>query len=74
MKPNYQINNQVNNLMAWQNNKFSPPVIINIRLTEKCNLKCKFCWRRSKERLQQGNYGNPLSEERILNIRINEKI
>lgn len=55
-------------LAKWARGEPQPPVRIDLEPTLACNLKCKFCWQRSKERLEQCNYSNPLSENRILEL------
>jgi MoaA/NifB/PqqE/SkfB family radical SAM enzyme len=58
----------VRRLAKWVKGNPQPPVRIDLEPTLSCNLKCKFCWQRSEERIRQCNYSNPLSEERILEI------
>lgn len=69
LKMNEKIRNEViKRITQWTQGKPQPPVRIDLEPTLSCNLKCKFCWQRSKERLRQCDYSNPLSEKRILKI------
>lgn len=58
----------VRRLVKWAEGEPQPPIRIDLEPTLSCNLKCKFCWQRSENRLKQCDYSNPLSEERILRI------
>ena len=55
-------------IAGWIEGNPQPPIRIDLEPTLSCNLKCKFCWQRSEERLNQCNYSNPLIEKRILEI------
>ena len=59
---------KIRRLARWAKGEPQAPVRIDLEPTLACNLKCRFCWQRSEERLKQCNYSNPLSEERILEI------
>jgi len=58
----------IRRIISWADGKPQPPIRIDLEPTFSCNLKCKFCWQRSKERLKQCDYSRPLSENRILEI------
>ena len=58
----------IKRLVQWAKEKPQPPIRIDLEPTLSCNLKCKFCWQRSEERIRQCNYSNPLSEERMLQL------
>jgi MoaA/NifB/PqqE/SkfB family radical SAM enzyme len=59
---------KIRRLARWAKGEPQPPVRIDLEPTLACNLKCKFCWQRSEDRLNQCNYSNPLTEKRILEI------
>ena len=58
----------VKRLARWATGIPQPPIRIDLEPTKSCNLQCKFCWQRSRNRVEACNYSNPLSEERILEI------
>lgn len=58
----------IKRIIKWAKGEPQPPIRIDLEPTLSCNLKCKFCWQRSEERLRQCNYSNPLIEQRILEI------
>jgi len=58
----------ISRLARWAKSEPQPPIRIDLEPTLSCNLKCKFCWQRSEERLRQCNYNNPLTEERMLKL------
>jgi len=58
----------IKRLAKWAKGKPQAPVRIDLEPTLSCNLKCKFCWQRSEERLRQCNYSYPLTEERMLKL------
>lgn len=58
----------IKRIIKWAKGEPQPPIRIDLEPTLSCNLKCKFCWQRSEERLRQCNYNNPLTEKRILKI------
>jgi MoaA/NifB/PqqE/SkfB family radical SAM enzyme len=59
---------KIRRIAGWAQGNPQPPIRIDLEPTLNCNLKCKFCWQRSIERLKQCNYANPLSEERMLTL------
>lgn len=64
-----EINKEViRRLAKWVKGEPQPPIRIDLEPTLSCNLKCKFCWQRSENRLRQCNYSSPLTEKRILKI------
>lgn len=58
----------VNNLYRWHQGQRAGPVKIDLEPTASCSLNCKFCWQRSKERLERCSYERLLSEDRLLGI------
>lgn len=59
---------KIHRLSKWLKGEKSGPVKIDIEPTHTCNLKCKFCWTQSKERLSSCQYDTLLSKKRILEI------
>lgn len=55
-------------LILWSKGKIAPPLHIDLEPTSSCNLKCIFCWTRSKERLENCQYQRKLSNKRLLEI------
>ncbi len=58
----------IKRIAKWAKGEPQPPIRIDLEPTLSCNLKCKFCWQRSKDRLNQCDYSNPLTKKRILEI------
>jgi len=61
-------NEKIKRLRQWIKCKPAPPVRIDIEPTSTCNLNCKFCWTRSKERVAKCSYSNLLPDKRFLEI------
>ena len=59
----------VERLNMWFEGKKASPLHIDIEPTSSCNLKCKFCWTRSKERVKNCRY-----ERRLTNITPLERV
>lgn len=59
---------KVKRLAQWMKGEKAGPVKIDLEPTNTCNLRCRFCWTRSDERLSNCQYDNLLSDERILEI------
>jgi MoaA/NifB/PqqE/SkfB family radical SAM enzyme len=59
---------KVNRLLRWVRGGRAPPVRIDLEPTSTCNLRCRFCWTRSAKRFGSRQYGNLLSDERIVEI------
>jgi len=55
-------------LIKWSKGKPQGPISIHLDPTNKCNIKCKFCWQRSHERMGLVDIKNELSEEKLLQI------
>jgi len=55
-------------LVAWYKGKKAGPLRIDIEPTSTCNLKCRFCWTRSEERLRSCQYQRTLTDKRLLEI------
>ncbi len=62
----YQI--KINRLSEWMKTGRAGPVKIDIEPTNTCNLNCKFCWTQSRDRLNNCQYDEILTAERILSI------
>lgn len=58
-------------LKMWSEGKEAPPLHIDIEPTSSCNLRCKFCWTRSKERVKNCQYLRTLTNKKLLEI-VNE--
>ncbi len=58
----------VRRLAKWASGNPQPPIRIDLEPLFGCNLECKFCWQRSRERVDACDYSNPLNENRILEI------
>jgi MoaA/NifB/PqqE/SkfB family radical SAM enzyme len=58
----------VERLKMWFNGKNAPPLHIDIEPTSSCNLKCRFCWTRSEERVKSCQYQRKLTNKRLLEI------
>ncbi|MFH1850427.1 MAG: radical SAM protein [archaeon] len=59
---------RIKRLARWAGGERAGPVKIDFEPTHSCNLKCKFCWQRSEDRLKITNYSRALTEERLLQI------
>jgi MoaA/NifB/PqqE/SkfB family radical SAM enzyme len=55
-------------LKMWGEGKEAPPLHIDIEPTSSCNLKCRFCWTRSKERVKNCQYQRTLTNKKLLEI------
>lgn len=56
------------NLVKWSEGEAQGPTSIHIDPTNRCNLKCRFCWQRSHERFGWLDIKNELPEKRLLEI------
>ncbi|MFB6088230.1 MAG: radical SAM/SPASM domain-containing protein [Candidatus Aenigmatarchaeota archaeon] len=63
-----QYKTKLERLRKWKEGKPQGPISIHLDMTNRCNLKCKFCWQRSHERKGWINYENELSEEKLLDL------
>ena len=59
---------KIRRLTNWAKGEPQGPISIHIDPTNKCNLKCNFCWQRSHERMGLVDLKNELSEEKLLQI------
>jgi len=59
---------RVNRILQWSKGKKQGPLSIHLDISNRCNLKCRFCWQRSHERIGLVDYSNELSEEKLLSI------
>jgi MoaA/NifB/PqqE/SkfB family radical SAM enzyme len=55
----------VQRLISWSKNDRKGPVFLQINPTDRCNLKCIFCWQRDISRV---SYENEISDARYLEI------
>ncbi len=58
----------IKRLLAWAKGNPQGPLSIHIDPTNKCNLKCKFCWQRSHERLGWIKYDEELSDQKLKSL------
>jgi MoaA/NifB/PqqE/SkfB family radical SAM enzyme len=55
-------------LIEWSKGNPQGPISIHIDPTNRCNLKCRFCWQRSHERFGWLDIKHELSEKKLLEI------
>lgn len=55
-------------LLEWSKDNPQGPISIHLDPTNRCNLKCRFCWQRSHERFGWLDTSNELSEKKLLSI------
>jgi len=55
-------------LIEWSKENPQGPISIHIDPTNRCNLKCRFCWQRSHERFGWLDRKHELSEKKLLEI------
>jgi MoaA/NifB/PqqE/SkfB family radical SAM enzyme len=55
-------------LLEWSKGNLQGPISIHIDPTNRCNLKCRFCWQRSHERFGWLDRKHELSEKKLLEI------
>ncbi|MDI6826338.1 MAG: radical SAM protein [Candidatus Aenigmarchaeota archaeon] len=58
----------IKRLIEWSKGNPQGPISIHLDPTNRCNLKCRFCWQRSHERLGWIDRKNELSEKKLLSI------
>jgi len=58
----------VERLKMWYSGERAMPLHIDIEPTSSCNLKCRFCWTRSKERVGNCQYQRKLTNKRLFEI------
>lgn len=58
----------VERLRAWSKGAPQGPLSVHIDPSNRCNLKCKFCWQRSHERLGWLDTTHELSDEKLVSI------
>ena len=59
------MNEIIKRIKAWEAGQASGPVTIQLNPTDRCNLKCMFCWQRDESRV---NYENEMTEDRYLTL------
>lgn len=62
------IEEKIRRLLEWSKGNLQGPISIHLDPTNRCNLKCRFCWQRSHERFGWLDTSNELSEEKLLSI------
>jgi MoaA/NifB/PqqE/SkfB family radical SAM enzyme len=60
---------KVKRLIKWTKGEKVHPLTLELNITSRCNLKCRFCWLRSAN----SDYNNELSDEELIRI-VNEAI
>jgi MoaA/NifB/PqqE/SkfB family radical SAM enzyme len=60
---------KVKRLIKWTNEEKVSPLTLELNVTSRCNLKCRFCWLRSAN----SNYSKELNDEQLIRI-VNEAI
>jgi len=58
----------IRRLIEWSKGNLQGPVSIHLDPTNRCNLKCRFCWQRSHERFGWLDREHDLSEKKLLEI------
>jgi len=59
---------KIKRLISWSRDKPQGPISIHLDPTNRCNLKCRFCWQRSHERKGLVDLKNEVSEQKLLEI------
>lgn len=59
---------KIKHLVEWAKKNPQGPISIHLDPTNKCNLRCKFCWQRSHERMGLVDLKNELSEQKLLGL------
>jgi MoaA/NifB/PqqE/SkfB family radical SAM enzyme len=58
----------IKRLVEWSKGNPQGPISIHIDPTNRCNLRCRFCWQRSHERFGWLDRKHELSEKKLLQI------
>lgn len=58
----------IERIIEWSKGNSQGPISIHLDPTNKCNLKCRFCWQRSHERFGWLDRKTELSENKLLEI------
>ncbi len=58
----------IKRLVNWSKGNPQGPMSIHLDPTNRCNLRCRFCWQRSHERFGWLDRKNELSEKKLLEI------
>lgn len=59
---------KIKRLIEWAKGNPQGPISIHLDPTNRCNLRCRFCWQRSHERLGWIDRSHELSEKKLLEI------
>ena len=62
------IEERIRRLLEWSKGNPQGPISIHLDPTNRCNLRCRFCWQRSHERLGWLDMENELLEQKLLSI------
>ena len=55
-------------LLEWGKGNPQGPISIHLDTTNRCNVRCRFCWQRSHERKGWLDLTNELSDERLISL------
>ncbi|MEM5829485.1 MAG: radical SAM protein [Candidatus Aenigmatarchaeota archaeon] len=58
----------IERLLEWGRGKTQGPLSIHLDPTNRCNLRCRFCWQRSHERFGWLDRKNELPEKKLLEV------
>jgi len=58
----------IERLKMWYRGVKAPPLHLDIEPTSSCNLKCRFCWTSSEERVRNCQYQRTLTNKKLLDI------
>jgi MoaA/NifB/PqqE/SkfB family radical SAM enzyme len=67
----YNINiedEKIARLKSWMNGIPQGPISIHLDPSNRCNVKCRFCWMRSHEKIGLVDTSNELSDERFIGL------
>lgn len=61
------MNEKLNRLEKWKNGGESPPYLLDISSTNRCNLNCRSCWQRAP-RFEDMEYSDEMKDETIKKV------
>lgn len=62
------IEEKIRRLLEWSKGNPQGPISIHLDPTNRCNLRCRFCWQRSHERFGWLDRKNELIEKKLLSV------
>jgi len=62
------VEEKIKRLIEWSKGSPMGPISIHLDPTNRCNLRCRFCWQRSHERFGWLDRANELLESKLLSI------